>query len=202
MAHKSGAEFEQFYLEQRRLARKQHRRERRQQEQKRFNDQCREFRVNEDQKRRKVFRLLLERESIVRAARQPILDARREAARTRARQINNIRSNYTRRKSGASLTHHRDRLAAHLFGAFCKQLAGGSCYWCGILCTSLTLEHLHPLSRGGTHSIQNVQASCQPCNSRKCCKTPDEYIEWLSERGITAAFDSSVKDHWVAVGCP
>lgn len=38
----------------------------------------------------------------------------------------------------------------------------------------LTLDHVQPLSRGGTNSWGNVVAACGPCNNKKADKTPKE----------------------------
>lgn len=32
----------------------------------------------------------------------------------------------------------------------------------------LELDHIHPLSRGGTNDLDNLRAACSPCNRRKC----------------------------------
>jgi HNH endonuclease len=46
---------------------------------------------------------------------------------------------------------------------------GYLCYKCGKLLTrfSATLDHLQPVSRGGTHSYTNLATSCLHCNSRR-----------------------------------
>jgi len=41
------------------------------------------------------------------------------------------------------------------------------------------LEHKTPLSRGGTHSRDNVAAACWTCNARKGSMTEGEYREAL-----------------------
>ncbi len=43
------------------------------------------------------------------------------------------------------------------------------------------LEHCIPLSRGGTHTKENLVPSCAPCNLSKGDKTPDE---WDKYRGL------------------
>jgi 5-methylcytosine-specific restriction endonuclease McrA len=41
----------------------------------------------------------------------------------------------------------------------------------------LTIDHMLPLSRGGTNTIDNLVPSCKPCNSRKKDKTPLEMLQ-------------------------
>jgi 5-methylcytosine-specific restriction endonuclease McrA len=38
----------------------------------------------------------------------------------------------------------------------------------------LTLDHIHPKSKGGTTSPDNLVTACKPCNSRKDNRTPEE----------------------------
>jgi 5-methylcytosine-specific restriction endonuclease McrA len=39
---------------------------------------------------------------------------------------------------------------------------------------SATIDHVKPLSRGGTHSWDNVVTACRPCNHKKADKLPME----------------------------
>lgn len=50
------------------------------------------------------------------------------------------------------------------------------CQYCGVKSTAfeLTLDHIMPRSRGGRSEPENLCAACQPCNSRKGDRTPDE----------------------------
>lgn len=47
--------------------------------------------------------------------------------------------------------------------------ASASCYLCGqhLSVNTAHLEHIIPISRGGTHTTANVAAACRSCNSRK-----------------------------------
>lgn len=48
------------------------------------------------------------------------------------------------------------------------------CLYCGAL-EKLTIEHIVPIARGGSHSIGNLASACKSCNSRK----KDSFItEW------------------------
>ena len=42
-----------------------------------------------------------------------------------------------------------------------------SCQYCGCLSKHLTLDHVIPRSKGGTHTWDNVVTACERCNSRK-----------------------------------
>lgn len=46
------------------------------------------------------------------------------------------------------------------------------------------IEHLTPLSRGGTNNKGNLTLSCINCNREKTNKTLEEYLEWRVERGM------------------
>jgi 5-methylcytosine-specific restriction endonuclease McrA len=55
---------------------------------------------------------------------------------------------------------------------------GRRCVYCG---TSLglehaTLDHVHPLSRGGDHAPGNLVAACQTCNQLKGSMLPAEFF--------------------------
>ncbi|MGD9705226.1 MAG: HNH endonuclease [Acidimicrobiia bacterium] len=54
------------------------------------------------------------------------------------------------------------------------------CYVCGAPWEEL--EHLTPLSRGGTHSAENVRPSCTECNRGTGGKWTRDLHEWLPER--------------------
>ena len=48
------------------------------------------------------------------------------------------------------------------------------CYWCGSLLNSkaIHIDHYVPLSKNGTHNIENIVISCSKCNLDKGAKDP------------------------------
>lgn len=48
--------------------------------------------------------------------------------------------------------------------------------------TRLTIDHLTPLSKGGSNANGNLVACCQDCNSDKDSLTFDEYMRLLLHR--------------------
>jgi 5-methylcytosine-specific restriction endonuclease McrA len=49
-----------------------------------------------------------------------------------------------------------------------------TCQYCGRQSNDLTLDHIVPRHRGGSHSWENLVAACKNCNHRKGGKTLDE----------------------------
>lgn len=47
------------------------------------------------------------------------------------------------------------------------------CQYCGSR-DRLTIDHVHPKSRGGRDTWDNLVAACVPCNNHKGNRTPDE----------------------------
>jgi 5-methylcytosine-specific restriction endonuclease McrA len=58
------------------------------------------------------------------------------------------------------------------------------CAYCNTELTSdnTHIDHIHPLSKGGSHSIDNVVLACKECNIKKKAKPLDQ---WLDETGYT-----------------
>lgn len=54
----------------------------------------------------------------------------------------------------------------------------GECHYCGnkFEREDLTMDHVVPMSRGGTSSRGNVVVSCKECNNKKKYLTPAEII--------------------------
>lgn len=51
---------------------------------------------------------------------------------------------------------------------------GYKCVYCGSF-SDLTIDHVTPVSRGGTNSLSNLATACRSCNSSKNDKTPEEW---------------------------
>ena len=51
---------------------------------------------------------------------------------------------------------------------------GYKCQYCGRANRDLTLDHVIPRSRGGTHSWENLTSACKDCNHKKAGRTPNE----------------------------
>lgn len=88
---------------------------------------------------------------------------------------------------------------------------GHRCYYCGKLRRpfangptrrlDITIDHIVPISRGGTDELDNLVPACRACNSAKCAASLDEFrhvaairdlglpsftreqIEWMRLRG-------------------
>lgn len=58
-------------------------------------------------------------------------------------------------------------------------LLGDVCYYCGIP-GKMTVDHLIPISRGGTDDIENIVPACLLCNARKNNKTAEEFFEIIN----------------------
>lgn len=51
------------------------------------------------------------------------------------------------------------------------------CMWCRAA-PSTTIDHVHPLSRGGSNHPLNLVGACEPCNSAKSVFLPSE-LGWV-----------------------
>lgn len=60
-----------------------------------------------------------------------------------------------------------------------RRILDGACAYCGST-ESLTLDHVVPLARGGSHAIENLVAACRTCNSRKGARDELEFRALLA----------------------
>ena len=47
---------------------------------------------------------------------------------------------------------------------------------CGIMPDLRTIDHIHPIYRGGHHTKYNLDMACYNCNTNKQCLTEEEYL--------------------------
>jgi hypothetical protein len=50
-----------------------------------------------------------------------------------------------------------------------------TCSYCGQRGSELECDHIHPVSRGGTHDDANLTTACKPCNRAKGSMTVQEW---------------------------
>ena len=54
----------------------------------------------------------------------------------------------------------------------------GACYYCGVeVGKEYHVDHVVPLSRGGTNDISNLVIACPTCNHKKHARLPHEFSE-------------------------
>ena len=51
----------------------------------------------------------------------------------------------------------------------------GTCPYCGEAFTGGHIDHIMPVSKGGTNDRENLVYCCAPCNLSKHAKTPEEW---------------------------
>lgn len=56
-----------------------------------------------------------------------------------------------------------------------------TCLYCGQIGGKLEIDHVLPISRGGTNDVDNLVTACQHCNRQKHDKTAEEYADWKDE---------------------
>ncbi|WP_373316977.1 HNH endonuclease [Chitinolyticbacter albus] len=62
---------------------------------------------------------------------------------------------------------------------------GDCCFYCGVpLNGGGEIEHMTPISRGGTCWPSNLTLACFKCNKEKHGKTAQEYFDWRSQRRL------------------
>lgn len=54
------------------------------------------------------------------------------------------------------------------------QRDGFACRYCGARANPMTIDHVLPISKGGTNDLRNLVSCCMSCNSRKGPRTPEQ----------------------------
>jgi 5-methylcytosine-specific restriction endonuclease McrA len=83
----------------------------------------------------------------------------------------------------AAIKHRRRAHAAGAEGSYTptdiaeiRLRQGGVCATPGCGCRKLTVDHIIPLSKGGSNWPGNIQLLCRPCNAAKCDRDNDEFM--------------------------
>lgn len=93
----------------------------------------------------------------------------------------------------AALTRRRQRVAA-ADGSYSegdiariRRKLNDSCFYCGASAVPLTVDHLVPISKGGSNWPTNLTLACKPCNFDKHGKTAEAFVRWrlLHEKTCT-----------------
>ncbi len=78
-----------------------------------------------------------------------------------------------------SATEHRRRAHGAMTAGDIRavtEMGDGVCSYCLTPGLELTVDHVVPVSRGGTNDPENLVMACRSCNSRKRTRTPIEYL--------------------------
>ncbi len=59
---------------------------------------------------------------------------------------------------------------------------GFICHYCGERGGNLEVDHMIPVSRGGTDESGNLTTACRRCNRQKKDRTPEEFKAWRDSR--------------------
>ena len=58
---------------------------------------------------------------------------------------------------------------------------GNKCVICGST-ENITIDHIVPITKGGTNDIDNLQPLCKSCNSSKNNKTMEEFLRYIETK--------------------
>jgi len=107
--------------------------------------------------------------------------------RNRELDRNSYHANVEERRLSARIyqSHKRaDKNSA--FGSYTSEEADwlydsqhGLCYYCGVRLVDYHIDHMLPLTRGGTNFLENLCCACPECNISKGQMTSSEYREYL-----------------------
>lgn len=87
--------------------------------------------------------------------------------------------NYARRSKLRDSTLKSDREKANQLVKDWRQTDSLECAYCGCALTrsNFQVDHIVPIVKGGTHSVQNIVVACRSCNSSKGAKLL--FSEWV-----------------------
>ncbi|QDP58780.1 MAG: hypothetical protein GOVbin1573_67 [Prokaryotic dsDNA virus sp.] len=86
-----------------------------------------------------------------------------------------------------AIPYHRRRLSGATWERIRREVIardGEYCRYCWQRCKDIHIDHLVPLSKGGTNNLENLVVACRPCNLSKGAK---DWFEWNFPFGGGAA---------------
>ncbi len=69
------------------------------------------------------------------------------------------------------------------------------CYWCSTEDAPFDVDHLVPVSKGGTNALENLVAACCSCNRRRQDREPWEAYKWLPPGRV----DTVLRNAWTSL---
>ena len=128
------------------------------------------------------------RESAVKRRLNNLAATRAKSREYRKANLEKVRINeanyYARNKEKVIYKQHKRRSlkkgnASYLITAKdLRRLKNSPCFACGSK-TNLTMDHIIPIAKGGSHGIGNLMTLCRGCNGQKSARTWMEYRLWL-----------------------
>lgn len=97
----------------------------------------------------------------------------RQSPSVKAKDIFRSKERYARTKGS------KDNALTHQQWETIKEHYKHCCVYCGRKMKRLTIDHIVPLSKGGTHTVQNVVPACLRCNCRKKAGPPPKPVQPL-----------------------
>lgn len=89
------------------------------------------------------------------------------------------KNNTLRRYKRRMLVNELDNIDYNLLKEKFAKL-GNKCIICGN--KDITIDHIIPVSKGGTNDIDNLQPLCKSCNSSKGNKTMEDFLNYLERK--------------------
>lgn len=77
-----------------------------------------------------------------------------------------------------------------------KRHHGDICHYCGNYAPNGQVDHILPLTKGGTDAVDNLVWSCEQCNQAKGDKTVEE---WMQTRESEVMSEIDINDTEIAV---
>ncbi|MBZ9873102.1 HNH endonuclease [Mesorhizobium sp. BR1-1-9] len=120
------------------------------------------------------------RKALSRVRRIADLEKAREAGRMHA-----ARRRSRLRESGIDIEFEQWRAIADF---------SDTCLYCGKLADKIVIDHFFPVSRGGPTEPGNLVPACQPCNSRKSDKHPDDWLRSIGHCAIRSDGSLTIRE--------